>query len=1829
MASSDFSVNGQQYGTMRGDLLLTETAVNQPQPTSFKKQTGRPKDASDFTSYVGANPIQQGNTFANGNTQNAGKLTVPAACVINSAAKIDDPAPYITGTTAQVVPKTVARSGSDYIRERLACQKAQGEQHIASELGPSIFKDDTIRKPEYNKQYLAALSNPNSTVVTNVPYSTSNTTPVVAPTVAAAISTTTPYITAFTLPNMTPTTIPATANTTIPFGTTATSPLVNVTIPAVSAAIPAVSTTIPKITQLTSTNASTVYAVTPTNLTLTLVAAPSPVLAAGQIVTIGGTTPTNMNGVYTVQTTTSSSTLVLDNPRGVTTGVTGTVYTTNVGVVMTATPNTSNTGITVQSATGIAPLRPIVFDTTSNGVLTSTMYYVGAGYVSGSLTVPLSTTADGLTLLTTSGAATTGLTIAGKVYSASSPVTVAGTLASASVVLVSAPSGLTALSPIVFNTTINGITLNTPYFVSSGYSSGTTVALATNSIGTSPLSVTSSFTGTTGSLTIDSAYLATSNVVTANVAATTDLAIGSIVNLESGTLTGVVTVSAVNTTNKTITFTYGSIIISGTVAISSTVKSYFKTSGGIVTLNVASTSVLYVGSLISIASIVKSTTTTTDLQGSFILTAVDSVNNTISFVSAAALGNITTAGAITVTGTPIMTPSTTISRSTQFTLTTGTPYNATSSTITLTITNSFVPGQTLALTGTTTPSSGTYVVQASTNAGSLVLNNPYSLAGSGNTTPVGYLNPIIPAGTPYTPTSSAITLTLPNTLTAGQIVNITGITFPYMNGAYTVQAGTTNASLVLDNPIALMNAGITLGAGTLDTGFIGTGQYVTLAVNALTGLAVGSIVIFAGTGTGLDSVTSTITATNTIGSVYTVTFASSVGSGTIVTAGTLRSSFTSSGSGATAVVTVNVVSTTGLFVGSVIKISGTAGTVLDGTFILTAVGNGTVSFVSAAVPITLGTSQGTVTTLAYYGSNTSGGFVTLNVSATTNINVGSIVQLATVNGSINGCYPISAVNTTANTITFLKDLIASGVPTANGTIKSAYTVSATSKVTYNVVNASVFSVGSIVNVSTIATASATLTATTAITAIDTVNNTITYDIGGNPASAAITTAGTVASGYSSDGTNGTVNVASTSTLSPGQIINISGATGLDGSYQIVSVGASTNYATTTITFAKTAAGALTAAGTVSSGFLSNASNAITVNITDPVAYAGFATTGNIFNIAGTGTIDGSYVLFSVPTFTNSPTIATLAGSGNVLTYSGTGNTTVSIPTATNTGLLVAGNFVTFATGNLTGSSGATTINGTWLVIGVPDSTHIQIYMATPPSGASVYLTGAGTAAKSTNPTVVLTTGNVAAGKIASTGTVNTGFNNTSGTVTVNYTGTDPSVNSIVNISGTTTLDGSYMITGVVTTANKKSISFASTLAAGSIPSQGTVKSGFLSSGGNVTVNVAATTNIAPYSIVNITSTTSLDGSYQVSSVDNTKLTITFPSTKAAAAISAAGTVVNGFIGDGGTVQLNVTSATNLTPGTIVQIAGVNNILFGATAYVQLSAVNATSKTVSFGSGVLSGTALAAGTIKTAFLGTGSVVTLNVLSAAGFSVGSIVNITATPSGITVITTLTAVDYVNNTISFANATANGLITAAGSATSAFLGTGSSVKVFVGSTAGMYAGNKITIAGTGTIDGTFILSGTPDATHVNFGNATASASLSGGGSLTATVPTINTCSPNASFPSVIHTHPAIQPRAGWISRPAKAKVPVFNVPSKDYPLPVAGSLPNCFTGKNTTGVFSRGGNLPKDITRYVEKHHGNDLSTMVNGRKPVPAKYQIPAGTPAHLKINDANLVKTPNM
>lgn len=94
---------------------------------------------------------------------------------------------------------------------------------------------------------------------------------------------------------------------------------------------------------------------------------------------------------------------------------------------------------------------------------------------------------------------------------------------------------------------------------------------------------------------------------------------------------------------------------------------------------------------------------------------------------------------------------------------------------------------------------------------------------------------------------------------------------------------------------------------------------------------------------------------------------------------------------------------------------------------------------------------------------------------------------------------------------------------------------------------------------------------------------------------------------------------------------------------------------------------------------------------------------------------------------------------------------------------------------------------------------------------------------------------------------------------------------------------------------------------------------------------------------------------------------------------------------------------------------------------------------------------------------------------------------------------------------------------------------------------------------------------------------------------------CVTNNDIAKVIHTHPTDVPHNDYQARPLKGNggIPVFTVSSPDDARKVGDRNPR---------------NIP-----YVEKHHGNDLN--VNPRR-VPAKYQIPANSPAQLKINDPN-------
>ena len=93
---------------------------------------------------------------------------------------------------------------------------------------------------------------------------------------------------------------------------------------------------------------------------------------------------------------------------------------------------------------------------------------------------------------------------------------------------------------------------------------------------------------------------------------------------------------------------------------------------------------------------------------------------------------------------------------------------------------------------------------------------------------------------------------------------------------------------------------------------------------------------------------------------------------------------------------------------------------------------------------------------------------------------------------------------------------------------------------------------------------------------------------------------------------------------------------------------------------------------------------------------------------------------------------------------------------------------------------------------------------------------------------------------------------------------------------------------------------------------------------------------------------------------------------------------------------------------------------------------------------------------------------------------------------------------------------------------------------------------------------------------------------------------CVNNNDIAQAIHTHPANVPHNNYQARPLKGNggIPVFTVARAD--------------DARKVGSY----NFNRDHHKYVEKHHGNDSID----RRRVPIKYQIPAGSPAHLKIND---------
>ena len=135
-----FPINGQDKGTLR-EASDMETSNGKP-AISTQKQTGQPKDSSDFTAYRGAVGIDQDLAYLRG------RLDVDC-----NERFLDKNRPQTFGSVNyngnKIVERTalvITNSGSDFVRQKLQCAQ-QRTPHTTGQVGPPVFVDDTIRIP--------------------------------------------------------------------------------------------------------------------------------------------------------------------------------------------------------------------------------------------------------------------------------------------------------------------------------------------------------------------------------------------------------------------------------------------------------------------------------------------------------------------------------------------------------------------------------------------------------------------------------------------------------------------------------------------------------------------------------------------------------------------------------------------------------------------------------------------------------------------------------------------------------------------------------------------------------------------------------------------------------------------------------------------------------------------------------------------------------------------------------------------------------------------------------------------------------------------------------------------------------------------------------------------------------------------------------------------------------------------------------------------------------------------------------------------------------------------------------------------------------------------------------------------------------------------------------------------------------------------------------------------------------------------------------------------------------------------------------------------------
>lgn len=122
MASSTvFSRDGSSIGVINRPQDLKDDTLKQV--LSYKKATGKNRDASQFSQCAAGSAL--------------------SASLLPANAKPDPT--VIVGPCTIIPPPVSYLSSSDFIRNRTACQVANGERHDADTVTPPVFVDNTIR----------------------------------------------------------------------------------------------------------------------------------------------------------------------------------------------------------------------------------------------------------------------------------------------------------------------------------------------------------------------------------------------------------------------------------------------------------------------------------------------------------------------------------------------------------------------------------------------------------------------------------------------------------------------------------------------------------------------------------------------------------------------------------------------------------------------------------------------------------------------------------------------------------------------------------------------------------------------------------------------------------------------------------------------------------------------------------------------------------------------------------------------------------------------------------------------------------------------------------------------------------------------------------------------------------------------------------------------------------------------------------------------------------------------------------------------------------------------------------------------------------------------------------------------------------------------------------------------------------------------------------------------------------------------------------------------------------------------------------------------------